>query len=190
MVDNMKGINPYYLYAVGSSFLLAVMFFLLTIVGELSPIHLIGIIFGLFIVYFALMQYTSSKLRKINTGRLIYRGVVKIGGWHHILLGLIFILVGFLIVYYFTKGGLASVILASFILFFGFLIVNLKQTHHISIYENGVVIDGLAFYDWREVEKKETDNKLILKIKGIPKEITLDKTANKWDYENWYNKDV
>jgi hypothetical protein len=75
-------------------------------------------------------------------------------------------------------------------LFFGFLIANLKQTHHISIYENGVVIDGLAFYDWREIEKKETDNKLILKIKGIPKEITLDKTANKWDYENWYNKDV
>jgi len=45
----MKGINPYYLYAVGSSFLLAVMFFLLTIVGKLSLIHLIGIIFGLFI---------------------------------------------------------------------------------------------------------------------------------------------
>ena len=186
----MKGINPYYLYTVGSSFLLAVMFFLLTIVGKLSPIHLIGIIFGLFIVYFALMQYTSSKLRKINTGRLIYRGTVKVGGWHHIVLGLVFIFVGFLIVYYFTKGGMVSVILASFILFFGFLIANLKQTHHISIYENGVVIDGLAFYDWREVEKKETDNKLILKIKGIPKEITLDKTANKWDYENWHNRDV
>ena len=185
----MKGINPYYLYAVGSSFLLAVMFFLLAIVGKSSPIYSIGIIFGVFAIYFVIMQYTSSKLRKINTGRLIYRGTVKIGGWHHILLGLIFILVGFLIVYYFAKGGI-SIILASFILFFGFLIANLKQTHNISIYENGVVIDGIAFYDWREVEKKETDNKLILKIKGIPKEIALDKTSNKWDYENWYNKDV
>jgi len=189
MVDNMKGINPYYLYTVGSSFLLAVMFFLLTIVGKLSFIYSIGIIFGLFIVYFVIIQYTSSKLRKINTGRLIYRGVVKIGSWHHILLGLIFILVGFLIVYNFTKGRI-SIILSSFILFFGFLIANLRQTHYISIYENGVVIDGIAFYDWREVKKKETDNKLILKIKGIPKEIALDKISDKWDYENWYNKDV
>ncbi|XRO75431.1 hypothetical protein ACO3TA_00695 [Methanocaldococcus sp. 28A] len=40
------------------------------------------------------------------------------------------------------------------------------------------------------MRKKETNDKLILKIRDIPKEIVLDKTTNKWEYENWNYKNV
>ncbi|XRO76332.1 hypothetical protein ACO3VM_05975 [Methanocaldococcus sp. 10A] len=185
----MRGINPYYLYLIGNGFVFTLIVISMQLLGMLRVIYVIGIVFGIAIIYLAIIFYSYSKVRKINTGKLIYRGTIKIGNWHHILFGLVFVLLGIFIIYYFVKGMMA-IILSSFILFLGFLISNLKQTHYLSIYENGVVVDGIAFYNYGEIEKKETNNKLILKIKGIPKEIVLEKTSNKWKYENWNYKNV
>ena len=186
----MRGINPYCLYLVGNSLVFTLIFVSMQLFKMMNLIYVIGIVLGIAIVYLAIMFYAYSKIRKINKGKLIYRGTIKIGNWYHILFGLVFIFLGFFIIYYFVKGRITSIILSSFILFLGFLISNLKQTHYLSIYENGVVIDGIAFYNNEEIEKKETNDKLILKIRGIPKEIVLDKTSNKWEYENWNYKNV
>jgi len=187
-------LNPYYAYILGNSIIFAVIYCLLGFIEKLNFACLVGIITGIFILYTVPVYYSYKKTKKIDKGRFIFRTKAKIGSWIYTLSGLVFIAVGAYIVYYyvcyFINDFILIHILTSFILFLGFIISNLKQTHYISIYENGVVVDGFAFYDWKDVKKEEIDNKLILKIRGIPKEIILDKTSNKWNYEDWNNKNV
>ncbi len=182
--ETMKGINPYYLYLIGNTIGVSFIIISVQLFGLLNVIYVIGIVFGVIIIYLAIIFYAYSKIKKMNTGKLIYRGTIKIGNKYYVLYGFIFVILGVIIVYYFIKGVIENIVYL-FILFLGLLIANLRQTHYLSIYENGVVIDGIAYYNNEEIEKKETNNNLILKIKGFPKEICLEKTSNKWKYENW-----
>ncbi|EHP87235.1 hypothetical protein [Methanotorris formicicus] len=166
-------INPYYFYLIGNSTLFGVMFLLLGFADRLNLMFQIGLVFGLGIVFIVPILYACFKVKKIDLGKFVGRGKTKIGDWHYVLVGMSFILIGISIVYYFAYGILLRHILSSLVLFLGFLIANLKQTHYISIYEKGVVVDGIAFYSWDEVYKKEDGDKTILKIKGIPKKLIL-----------------
>ncbi|XRO75432.1 hypothetical protein ACO3TA_00700 [Methanocaldococcus sp. 28A] len=113
----MRGINPYYLYLIGNGFVFTLIFISIQLLGMLKVIYVIGIVFGIAIIYMAIIFYAYSKIRKINTGKLIYRGTIKIGNWYHILFGLVFIFSGFFIIYHFVKGMMAIILLSSFIFF-------------------------------------------------------------------------
>jgi hypothetical protein len=60
-----------------------------------------------------------------------------------------------------------------FIILLGFIISDFNQSYNITIYEKGVVFDGLAYYDWNEINKIDNGGKLTFKIKNIPKEIVI-----------------
>ena len=150
----MRGLNPYYFYSIGSGTLFVVMFFLLGVAEKLGLIYQIGIFCGLFIIFIVPILYAHSNIKKIDAGKFINRGKAKIGGWYYVLVGMSFIFIGISIVYYFVDDVLLCRVLSSLLLFLGFLIANIKQTHYISIYEKGVVVDGIAFYSWDEVEKR------------------------------------
>jgi hypothetical protein len=55
-------------------------------------------------------------------------------------------------------------------LFMGF---NFEYSLLITIYEKGIVIDGIAYYEWGEVNKINNGDLTVLKIKNIPKEIIV-----------------
>jgi hypothetical protein len=120
------------------------------------------------------MTYQWKKISKINKGKPIKSAKGKIGSWHYLLVGIIIAFGGYLIEITYQIGSVWTT--ASILLLLGFIVSNFNQTHYITIYENGAVFEGTAYYDWNEIEKIKNGDKTIWKIKNIPKEIIINES--------------
>jgi hypothetical protein len=165
----MKGINPFYFYITKS--IIAGSIFLLFIIGKMDITYLITSIVLLLIVMLILISHERKEILKIDKGKPIKSTKGKIGSWHYLLVGMVVIFGGFLIIVIYPSCG--NIWTMAFILLLGLIISDLNQTHYITIYENGMVFDGIAYYDWSEIDEIKNGDKTILKIKNIPKEIII-----------------
>ena len=168
----MKGINPFYFYL--SKGIIVGMVFLMVYNDIVNFKWAIIVAFLLIIVIVAFMTYQWKKISKINKGKPIKSAKGKIGSWHYILVGIIIAFGGYLIEITYQIGSVWT--MASILLLLGFIVSNFNQTHYITIYENGAVFEGTAYYDWNEIEKIKNGDKTIWKIKNIPKEIIINES--------------
>jgi fatty acid desaturase len=157
----MKGINPFYFYLTKGIGIAGLVFLpLYAHIVDFKSAIVVGLL--LIIIYTVFITYWWKKISKINKGKIIKSVNGKIRSWHYLLAGLLLMAIG---------GYLCVAISWTmvFILLLGFIVSNFNQTHYITIYENGAVFDGTAYYDWNEIEETKNGNKTIWKIKNIPK---------------------
>ena len=165
----MRGVNPYYTYQI-KGVAIWIIFLLFYLIKVLTFKYVAIVAFLLIAGIFAFMGYEWKKISKINKGKIIKSTKGKIGSWHYLLFGMAIIFGGLLIE---ITYRIEDIWIMAFILLLGFIVSNFNQTHYITIYENGAVFDGTAYYDWNEIEEIKNGNKTIWKIKNIPKEIVI-----------------
>ncbi|WP_421078219.1 hypothetical protein Mjas_02515 [Methanothermococcus sp. Ax23] len=160
----MKGINPLYFKLINSTTILLILVPSMLHTVDFKTAISVAILLGAIILI--VIYYNWKKISKINKGKIIKSVKGKIGNWHYLLAGLLLAGVG---------GYLVMAIswTMAFIILLGFIISDFNQSYNITIYEKGVVFDGLAYYDWNEINKIDNGGKLTFKIKNIPKEIVI-----------------
>ncbi|ADC70044.1 conserved hypothetical protein [Methanocaldococcus sp. FS406-22] len=166
----MRGINPFYFYIVP----IPLIIFIIVSITIFKSIFLpISIVFGSLLVITLILMHNQKKLLKVDKGTFKKEVKGKMGSWIYFIFGLVLILI-FTYVAYFFRVPYANYLMF-LILATGLVISELHRTLHIKIYEKGILIEGMAFCSWEEIEKVVDENKniTILKIKGIPKKITI-----------------
>ncbi|NPA62336.1 MAG: hypothetical protein GXN95_02145 [Methanococci archaeon] len=166
----MKGINPFYFY-IGMALILALIVFILLITKSILLFILLA--FGSLVGITLILIHISRKILKIDKGRLKKEVKGIFGNRVYKILGLMLVLgyAGF--IYFFRTFYNGAVLF--FIFIAAFTISEFYKTYKIITYEKGILIEGIAFYSWEEIEKttNKDKNQTILKIKGIPKEIII-----------------
>lgn len=117
-------------------------------------------------VILIVLYYNWKKISKINKGKIIKSVKGKIGNSYYLLVGLL--LAGI--------GGYLTIKISwamAFIIGLGFIISYFHQSYNITIYEKGILFDGISYYTWNEIDKISKGGKTLFKIKNIPKEIVI-----------------
>ncbi len=171
----MKGINPLYFNIIKSATILLILVPLILHSIEFKTAVIIAVVLGLILM--AIIYINWKKISKIDKGKVIKSVKGKIGSWHYFLAGLLFILVGLYVIGFLNTEYTRY--LMAIVLLIGFTLSNFNQSYNITFYENGIVLDGLAFYTWDEINKLNKKGKTMFKIKNIPKEIVIMENNNK-----------
>ena len=178
----MRGINPIILNSI----------FAFGIIGtsimssKVSP--LFGLVFiGILILYGIVYAYFYVKIENLKKGRLIHKIYKRMKASIYGLI-IIFLTIPIFIQHFIALDfnyGMVLIVLSNIIIW-GYLFLGdyIFWTPTIKFYENGMVFGNTAYYDWNELDVKEEEDKINIKIKYYPKEIVLNKDVLKGvDYE-------
>lgn len=145
----MKGINPFYFY-IGMALILASIVSILLITKSILLFILLA--FGSLVGITLILIYISRKILKIDKGRL-KKEVKRIFGNRVYKILRLMLVLGYAGFIYFSGTFYNSAVLF-FIFIVAFTISEFYKTYRIRIYEKGILIEGIAFYSWEEIEKQ------------------------------------
>ncbi|EHP84332.1 hypothetical protein [Methanotorris formicicus] len=164
----MKGLSPFYLelYYI----LTAIIVFGIVDYFRLRWIPYI-LIFGVIAIGLVIfmLQITKKFLLNVDKGKLLKRTVGNSGDWGDVVVGLAVVVFFEFILYvmHYPYNGIINLGILAMGLLIGY-----TNTYDLEIYEKGIVVNGIAYYQWDEIKTKY-GNKTILKIKNIPKKIVI-----------------
>jgi len=171
---NMKGINPLYLEICYVISAISIFWILEHFKLRWIPYLLIFWAIILSLIYIVLKINKKIILSKIDRGNPIESIKGCSIDWKNILLAFAFVVFLEFILYiiHVPYNGVIDVGIVAI-----GILIGLHNSYNLEIYEKGILIDGMAYYTWNEI-KKITDkdkNQTILKIKGAPKNIVINK---------------